>query len=66
MKLFMRRGDQAGIEDNSLDIAKITKHTTDQKGKIHYYIVWKDTTEEPTWEPIANIDDIDVIRQYGK
>jgi len=64
LKLIMRKNGDPAIEADSFKVDKITKHRTAKGGKFEYYVVWKDKSIEPGWEPVENFDDISCIKQY--
>ena len=66
LKLVKRHGDDAFIESPTFEVATITNHRYDDKKRFEYYVEWKDKNIEPSWEPVANFHDIDVIKQYWK
>lgn len=66
LKMVKRSGDAAVIEAPSFKIKEITSHRHDDEKKLECYVAWKDASLLPGWEPVANFDDIDVIRQCWK
>jgi len=66
LKLVIRDGDVAAIEETSFKIDKITKHRTTKGGKFEYFVEWKDKSIESGWEPVSNFDDIHCIKKYWK
>ena len=64
LKLVKRMADETVIEVSSHEIKEIKKHRYNEKKKPEYFVVWKDPSLIPSWEPVDNFDDIDVIRKY--
>ena len=65
LKLIKRRGDEVRIDNPSYEIERVTKHR--YKGsRSEYFVIWKDKNLRPGWEPVENIDDINIIKQYWK
>ncbi len=58
------KGEKAAIEDPTYEIKEITDHRQNKKGKMSYYVIWKDPNVESSWEPVENFDDINIIRKY--
>lgn len=64
LKLIHRKGDDAVFDMPSLKIKNIASHRTGENKTTEYLVVWKDPHTEPSWEPVSNFDDINVIKKY--
>ncbi len=62
----MRRGYESVVEDPTYEFKKITDHRQDRNAKLSYFVVWKNTDIEPSWESVENFYDVNVIKKYWK
>ncbi len=42
LKLVVRQGEKAAIEDPTYEIKEIADHRQNKNGKMSYYVIWKD------------------------
>ncbi len=61
-----RKGGKAVFETPTFDVSDITDHRYDAARNFQYYVVWKNKDIEPSWKPVANLYDINVIKTNWK
>lgn len=66
LKLVWRYQGEPAVEENVHEVKKVTDHRSEKNGKLSCFVVWKDPSIKPGWEPVENFNDVDIIRSYWK
>ena len=66
LKMVKREQDEAVAQVPSFEIEKAANHRYDASKKLEHFVVWKNPSLIPGWEPVANFDDVNVTKQCWK